>query len=182
MHYLKYPSINKMVFIKLLFVLVTIIFLYPANSANAKCTFDELKLGDDISRVGDNRMIDDMDPEQVVVYMSIKDACPNENLGFSSVEIAFIENKLVSFKILVGLDNRNTETNKKLLYEYVEKEYGKIDPDNNPDWLGFKVWRNGQETVVYKKMYGVTKIFIEETLYITSKEYRDELLERNSED
>ena len=182
MHCLKYPSINKMAFIKLLFVLVTIIFLYPANSANAKCTFDELKLGDDISRVGDNRMIDDIDPEQVVVYMSIKDACPNENLGFSSVEIAFIENKLVSFKILVGLDNRNTETNKKLLYEYVEKEYGKIDPDNNPDWLGFKVWKNGQETVVYKKMYGVTKIFIEETLYITSEEYRDELLERNSED
>ena len=182
MHYLKYPSINKMVFIKLLFVLVTIIFLYPANSANAKCTFDELKLGDDISRVGDNRMIDDIDPEQVVVYMSIKDACPNENLGFSSVEIAFIENKLVSFKILVGLDNRNTETNKKLLYEYVEKEYGKIDPDNNPNWLGFKVWKNGQETVVYKKMYGSTKIFIEETLYITSEEYRDELLERNSED
>ena len=171
-----------MVFIKLLFGVVTIIFLYPANSAYAKCTFDELKLGDDISRVGDNRMIDDTDPEQVVVYMSIKDACPNENLGFSSVEIAFIENKLVSFKILVGLDNRNTETNKKLLYEYVEKEYGKIDPDNNPDWLGFKVWKNGQETVVYKKMYGVTKIFIEETLYITSEEYRDELLERNSED
>ena len=164
MHYLKYPSINKMVFIKLLFVLVTIIFLYPANSANAKCTFDELKLGDDISRVGDNRMIDDTDPEQVVVYMSIKDACPNENLGFSA------------------LDSKNTETNKKLLYEYVEKEYGKIDPDNNPNWLGFKVWKNGQETVVYKKMYGVTKIFIEETLYITSEEYRSELLERNSED
>ena len=88
-----------MVFIKLLFVLVTIIFLYPANSANAKCTFDELKLGDDISKVGDNHMIDDMDPEQVVVYMSIKNACPNENLGLSSVEIAFKENKLVSFKI-----------------------------------------------------------------------------------
>ena len=90
MHYLKYSSINKMVFIKLLFVLVTIIFLYPANSANAKCTFDELKLGDDISKVGDNHMIDDMDPEQVVVYMNIKNACPNENLGLSSVEIAFI--------------------------------------------------------------------------------------------
>jgi len=36
--------------------------------------------------------------------------------------------------------------------------------------------------VVYKKMYGVKKIFIEEVLYITSKEYQSELEKINSED
>ncbi len=168
--------------IKLLYVLVVIIFLYTTNSANAKCDFKGLKLGDDISKVGDDQMIDDGDPEEVLVYMGIKDACPNENLGLSTVEIAFIEDRLVSFKILVALNDRNTETNKKLLYKYVEKEYGKIDPDNNPNWIGFKVWRDGQETVVYKKMYGARRITIEEVLFITSKEYRSELEKINSDD
>ena len=168
--------------IKLLFVLVAIIFLYTTNSANAKCDFKGLKLGDGISKVGDDQMIDDMDPEEVLIYMGIKDACPNENLGLSTVEIAFIEDRLVSFKILVALSDRNTETNKKLLYKYVEKEYGKIDPDNNPNWIGFKVWKDGQETVLYKKMYGVRRIVIEEELFITSKEYRSELGKINSDD
>ena len=167
--------------IKLLFVLVAIIFLYTTNSANAKCDFKGLKLGDGISKVGDDQMIDDMDPEEVLIYMGIKDACPNENLGLSTVEIAFIEDRLVSFKILVALSDRNTETNKKLLYKYVEKEYGKIDPDNNPNWIGFKVWRDGEKVIVYKKMYDASRTFIEEELFITNKEYQIKLSEFNSE-
>jgi len=170
-----------MKFIKLLFILVAIIFLYTTNSANAKCNFEGLKLGDDISKVGERNNVIEIEPSIVSVFMGLRNACPGENLGYSIINITFIEDKLASFTISVGLDINNSETKKKLLYKYVEKEYGKIDPDNNPNWTGFKVWRDGEKVIVYKKMYDASRTFIEEELFITNKEYQIKLSEFNSE-
>ncbi len=170
-----------MKFIKLPFILVVIIFLYTTNSANAKCNFEGLKLGDDISKVGERNNVIEIEPSIVSVFMGLGNACPGENLGYSIINITFIEDKLASFAISVGLDINNSETKKKLLYNYVEKEYGKIDPDNDPNWTGFKVWRNGEKVIVYKKMHDTSRAFIEEELFITNKEYQIKLSEFSGE-
>ncbi len=166
-----------MKFIKLTFILVAIIFLYTANSANAKCDFEGLKLGDDISMVDAKHNVMEMEPSIVSVFMGLGNACPGENLGYSIINITFIEDKLASFRISTRLDINNGEIKKKLLYNYVEKEYGKVDPNNDPNWTGFKVWKDGEKTIVYKKMYDASNTFMEEKLFITNKEYREKLIE-----
>ena len=166
-----------MKFIKLPFILVVIIFLYTTNSANAKCDFEGLKLGDDISMVDAKHNVMEMEPSIVSVFMGLGNACPGENLGYSIINITFIEDKLASFRISTRLDINNGEIKKKLLYNYVEKEYGKVDPNNDPNWTGFKVWKDGEKTIVYKKMYDASNTFMEEKLFITNKEYREKLIE-----
>jgi len=170
--------INKMKFIKLTFILVAIIFLYTANSANAKCNFKGLKLGDDISKVDEiSDNIVEMKTSVVSFFVEQEIACHDENLGDSIINITFIEDKLASFRISTRLDINNGEIKKKLLYNYVEKEYGKVDPNNDPNWTGFKVWKDGEKTIVYKKMYDASNTFMEEKLFITNKEYREKLIE-----
>jgi len=160
---------------------VAIIFLYTTNSANAKCNFEGLKLGDDISKVGERNNVIEIEPSIVSVFMGLRNACPGENLGYSIINITFIEDKLASFTISVGLDINNSETKKRLLYKYVEQNYGKINSSKKPsDWTGFKVWRKGEKTIVYKKMYDLGSI-LEEELFITNKEYQIKLSEFNSE-
>ena len=57
-----------------------------------------------------------------------------------------------------------------LLYNYVEKNYGKFNSSKNPeDWTGFKVWRENDDIIVYKKMYYLKNI-LEEELFITNKQ------------
>jgi len=134
-------------------------------------------LGDDISMVDAKHNVMEMEPSIVSVFMGLGNACPGENLGYSIINITFIEDKLASFRISTRLDINNGEIKKKLLYNYVEKEYGKVDPNNDPNWTGFKVWKDGEKTIVYKKMYDASNTFMEEKLFITNKEYREKLIE-----
>jgi hypothetical protein len=71
-----------MKFIKLPFILVVIIFLYTTNSANAKCDFEGLKLGDDISMVDAKHNVMEMEPSIVSVFMGLRNACPGENRNY----------------------------------------------------------------------------------------------------
>jgi len=82
----------------------------------------------------------------------------------------FVEGQLVSFSIVVSNGQDNTESKKMLLYNYVEKNYGKFNSNKNPaDWTGFKVWRENDDIIIYKKMYALKNI-LEEKLFITNKQ------------
>ncbi len=116
-----------MKFIKLTFILVAIIFLYTANSANAKCNFKGLKLGDDISKVDEiSDNIVEMKTSVVSVFVEPEIACPDENLGDSIINITFIEDKLASFRISTRLDINNGEIKKNYSITMSKKNMEKL--------------------------------------------------------
>ena len=166
-----------MKFFRALIVLVLVPFFH-INSANAECNFG-LMLGDDVSKAeAKYGSADEISENLSSITATIEDICPGNNLGNSTVEMQFLINQLVSFSIIVTNGQYNAESKKMLLYKYVEQNYGKINSSKKPsDWTGFKVWRKGEKTIVYKKMYDLGSI-LEEELFITNKESK-ELLANN---
>ena len=153
-----------------LFIISVLATFFHFNSVSAKCNFG-LMLGDDISKVEEKYgPADEISDKESIVSALIDDICPGNNLGSSIFEMQFVEGQLVSFSIIVSNGQDNAESKKMLLYNYVEKNYGKFNSSKNPaDWTGFKVWRKNDDIIVYKKMYALKKI-IEEELFITNKQ------------
>ena len=157
-----------MKFSKLLIVSVLATF-FQFNSVSAECIFGPV-LGDNISKVEETYgPADEISEKESIISTMIDDICPGDNLGNSIFEMQFVEGQLVSFSIVVSNGQNNTESKKMLLYKYVEKNYGKFNSSENPaDWTGFKVWRESDDIIIYKKMYYLQNI-LEEELFITNK-------------
>ena len=128
-------------------------------------------LGDDISKVEEKYgAANEISDKESIVSTMIDNICPGNNLGSSIFEMQFVEGQLVSFSIIVSNGQDNAESKKMLLYNYVEKNYGKFNSNKNPaDWTGFKVWRENDDIIIYKKMYALKNI-LEEKLFITNKQ------------
>ena len=153
-----------------LFIISVLATFFHFNSVSAECIFGPM-LGDDISKVEEKYgPADEISDKESIVSTLIDDICPGNNLGNSIFEMQFVEGQLVSFSIIVSNGQDNAESKKMLLYNYVEKNYGKFNSSKNPaDWTGFKVWRKNDDIIVYKKMYALKKI-LEEELFITNKQ------------
>ena len=158
-----------MKFSRLLIISVLATFFH-FNSVSAECNFG-LMLGDDISKVEEKYgPADEISDKESIVSTMIDNMCPGNNLGSSIFEMQFVEGQLVSFSIIVSNGQDNAESKKMLLYNYVEKNYGKFNSNKNPaDWTGFKVWRENDDIIIYKKMYALKNI-LEEKLFITNKQ------------
>ena len=158
-----------MKFSRLLIISVLATF-FQFNSVSAECIFGP-RLGDDISKVEEKYgPADEISDKESIVSTLIDDICPGNNLGNSIFEMQFVEGQLVSFSIIVINGQDNAESKKMLLYNYVEKNYGKFNSSKNPaDWTGFKVWRKSDDIIIYKKMYALKNI-LEEKLFITNKQ------------
>ena len=158
-----------MKFFRLLIISVLATF-FQFNNVSAACIFGSM-LGDDISKVEEKYgAANEISDKESVVSTMIDNICPGNNLGSSIFEMQFVEGQLVSFSIIVSNGQDNAESKKMLLYNYVEKNYGKFNSSKNPaDWTGFKVWRKNDDIIVYKKMYALKKI-LEEELFITNKQ------------
>ena len=176
-----------MKFSKLLIVSVLATF-FQFNSVSAECIFGPM-LGDDISKVEEKfGPADEISEKESIISTMIDDICPGDNLGNSILEMQFVEGQLVSFSIVVSNGQDNAESKKMLLYNYVEKNYGKFNSSNNPeDWTGFNVWREIDDIIVYKKMYALKNI-LEEELFITNKQSKaligileDEVIDEESD-
>ena len=158
-----------MKFFKLLIISVLATF-FQFNNVSAACIFGSM-LGDDISKVEEKYgAANEISDKESIVSTMIDNICPGNNLGSSIFEMQFVEGQLVSFSIIVINGQNNAESKKMLLYNYVEKNYGKFNSSKNPaDWTGFKVWRENDDIIVYKKMYYLKNI-LEEKLFITNKQ------------
>ena len=158
-----------MKFSRLLFISVLATFFH-FNSVSAECIFGPM-LGDDISKVEEKYgAANEISDKESIVSTMIDNICPGNNLGSSIFEMQFVEGQLVSFSIIVSNGQDNAESKKMLLYNYVEKNYGKFNSSKNPaDWTGFKVWRENDDIIIYKKMYALKNI-LEEKLFITNKQ------------
>jgi len=158
-----------MKFSRLLIISVLATF-FQFNSVSAECIFGSM-LGDDISKVEEKYgAANEISDKESIVSTMIDNICPGNNLGSSIFEMQFVEGQLVSFSIIVSNGQDNAESKKMLLYNYVEKNYGKFNSNKNPaDWTGFKVWRENDDIIIYKKMYALKNI-LEEKLFITNKQ------------
>ena len=158
-----------MKFSRLLIISVLATF-FQFNSVSAECIFGPM-LGDDISKVEEKYgAANEISDKESIVSTMIDNICPGNNLGSSIFEMQFVEGQLVSFSIIVINGQDNAESKKMLLYNYVEKNYGKFNSSKNPaDWTGFKVWRENDDIIIYKKMYALKNI-LEEKLFITNKQ------------
>ena len=158
-----------MKFFRLLIISVLATF-FQFNNVSAACIFGSM-LGDDISKVEEKYgAANEISDKESVVSTMIDNICPGNNLGSSIFEMQFVEGQLVSFSIIVSNGQDNAESKKMLLYNYVEKNYGKFNSNKNPaDWTGFKVWRENDDIIIYKKMYALKNI-LEEKLFITNKQ------------
>ena len=158
-----------MKFFRLLIISVLATF-FQFNNVSAACIFGSM-LGDDISKVEEKYgAANEISDKESIVSTMIDNICPGNNLGSSIFEMQFVEGQLVSFSIIVSNGQDNAESKKMLLYNYVEKNYGKFNSNKNPaDWTGFKVWRENDDIIIYKKMYALKNI-LEEKLFITNKQ------------
>ena len=171
-----------------LFIISVLATFFHFNSVSAECIFGPM-LGDDISKVEEKYgPADEISDKESIVSTLIDDICPGNNFGNSIFEMQFVGGQLVSFSIIVSNGQDNAESKKMLLYNYVEKNYGKFNSSKNPaDWTGFKVWRENDDIIVYKKMYYL-KTVLEEELFITNKQYKgligtleDEVIDEEAE-
>ena len=164
-----------MSFIKTLFFLL--LALFCIESAFAKCD-SGLKLGAAHSKAeekfGSGTHYSD---NLSVISILAKDICPGEDLGDATLEITFLNGSAVSFVFIVNNGQENAESKKMKLFNYVERNYGKITSNNNPkDWTGFTTFKEGADgVVVYKKMY-FQKTILEEELYISTIKLTDKLV------
>ena len=162
-------------FIKITFFLL-IAFFY-IESVFAKCD-PGIKLGAAHSKVQEKfgtgiHYSDNLS----VISIPTKDICPGENLGDTSLEITFLNGSAASFVFMVNNGQENAESKKMKLFNYVEKNYGKITSNTNPEnWVGFTTFKEGTDgVVVYKKMY-FQKTILEEELYISTIKLTDKLV------
>jgi|TARA_B110000238_G_C15953792_1_gene364362 hypothetical protein len=146
--------INKMHIIK--HITVIIISLFFLTSVKAECSF-KLKFGDSIKEVakknyGNIRPI----PGKIGSLKAIGIAekiCPDENLGNANIEFTLFKERLYMVTIRVlNYSNKNLESNKGLLFNYVKKNYGEFKGSNNMKlYDGFNHWKKEDIDIVYIK-------------------------------
>ena len=157
---------------KLIIIFLTSVILF-ANNAFSKCDFDA-NLGDKISDV-EKAHGSAFELSEITSYIELntEDVCKNEKLGDSFIQFRFLEGELASISIIIENGNDNEESQKLLLYKYVEDNYGSISDDLAQHWTGFKDWEKNGKIIVYKRI--PFNFIIEEELFISNEEYIEKI-------
>ena len=165
---------NFMKYFKFFFILFICSFL--TNNAYADCDAG-VNFGDDLRKTQKKRLGKTMPSRssrnEVHIFFSPYKHCPEENLGKAVVKLTFDNQKLYSKTIeVVNLSKKNLESNKKLLFDYVIRNYGSFEGSNNiNDYDGFNHWKKGDIDIVYSKELGLKGI-IKEELTIYNNKYK----------
>ena len=163
---------------KILIVLISYFFI--VSNANALCKF-KLNIGDDVSLFEKefNLMPHRVFIDQKIAILVAIPLCPGEGLEGYFVEYNFIEDELLTIKLIAQNDKKNTVSNKLGLYKYVERNYGSFNNSNeNPvSWNNFVSWNDDKNLTIYKKLFNNQIGRIDEELYITTIEADKKLLQ-----
>lgn len=156
------------------FFLILAVFSLLTNSAYADC-FGDTNFGDDL-RETDRKNLGPIMPSRykkdtINIYLNPNTHCPEQNLGRSLISLKFNNEKLYSKTIeVVNLSKKNLESNKKLLFNYVIRNYGSFEgSDNIDDYDGFNHWKKDNFDVVYTKELDLKGIIKEELTIYNSK-------------
>ena len=117
--------------------------------------------------------------DQKIARLPAIPLCPGEGLEGYFVEYNFIEDELLTIKLIAQNDKKNTVSNKLGLYKYVERNYGSFNNSNeNPvSWNNFVSWNDDKNLTIYKKLFNNQIGRIDEELYITTIEADKKLLQ-----
>ena len=173
----KICNINFMKYFKFFFILFICSFL--TNNAYADCDAG-VNFGDDLRKTQKKRLGKTMPSRssrnEVHIFFSPYKHCPEENLGKAVVKLTFDNQKLYSKTIeVINLSKKNLESKKKLLLNYVIRNYGNFedsDKIDNKDILNH--WKINGIDVVYIKELNPNGIMREElTLFNTKYKSRN---------
>ena len=152
----KICNIKFMKYFKFLFILLICSFL--TNNAYADCDAGA-DFGDDLRKTqkkGFGKTMPSRASRNVVhIFFSPYKHCPNENLGKALVKLTFDNQKLYSKTIeVINLSKKNLESKKKLLFNYVIRNYGNFQGSENIDDSDIlKHWKiNGIDVVYIKEL------------------------------
>ena len=152
----KICNINFMKYFKFFFILFICSFL--TNNAYADCDAG-VNFGDDLRKTQKKRLGKTMPSRAsrnvVHIFLSPYKHCPEENLGKTFVKLAFENEKLYSKTIqVVNLSKENLESKKKLLFNYVIRNYGNFKGSENIDESDIlNHWKiNGIDVVYIKEL------------------------------
>ena len=111
----------------------------------------------------------------VSVYIAEKNSfCENIDLGEVLIKGYVVNNKVGAVEIEVQNGTNNDESNKGLLNQYVQTNFGVLDTKNN--WSGYKYWTFGEKQIYYYKIKSNAGEIIE-GVAVTSQNYSDVLIE-----
>jgi len=152
------------------FFLSILIFL-NSETSYAACNFGNLKIGDDVGKV---EALYGILPEGTTdgkIQVFPEDVCEGENLDDVIIEIAIYNNTISGFIFETEIADFETPLDLQNLYNYVVANYGFIEGSERKNWTGSKTWQQGNKEIYYMKydQFGI----LEETLLITTAEYRD---------
>ena len=151
----KIYNINFMKYFKFFFILFICSFL--TNNAYADCDAG-VNFGDDLRKTQKKRLGKTMPSRAsryvVHIFLSTHKHCPEENLGKTFVKLAFENEKLYSKTIqVVNLSKKNLESKKKLLFNYVIRNYGNFQGSENID---------DSDILNHWKINGIDVVYIKE--------------------
>jgi len=111
----------------------------------------------------------------VSVYFAEKNSfCEDIDLGEVLIKGYVVNNKVGAVEIEVQNGTNNDESNKGLLNQYVQTNFGVLDTENN--WSGYKYWTIGEKQIYYYKIKSNVGEIIE-GVAVTSLNYSDVLIE-----
>ena len=105
------------------------------------------------------------------IFLSPYRHCPEENLGKAFVKLTFENEKLYAKTIqVVNLSKKNLESKKKLLFDYVIRNYGDFKNSNKIDKTDiFNHWKINGIDVVYIKELNPNGMMREELTLFNNK-------------
>ena len=169
----KIYNINFTKYFKFFFILFICSFL--TNNAYAECDAG-VNFGDDLRKTQKKRLGKTMPSRAsrnvVHIFFSPYRHCPEENLGKAFVKLTFDNQKLYSKTIeVVNLSKKNLESKKKLLFNYVIRNYGNFKDSDKTDTKKdiLNHWKINGIDVVYIKELNPNGIMREELTLFNNK-------------
>ena len=168
-------NFNFMKYFKFFFILFICSFLN--NNAYADC-FGNVKFGDNLENVKKKELgvavLSRTQRNTINYFIELSKACPEQNLGRVEIILKFKrkEEKLFSKTIsVVNVSPQNLESKKKLLFNYVIKNYGSFKGSDKIDnYDGFHHWKNNGVDFVYIRELNPNG-YINEELTIFDRKY-----------
>ena len=116
----------------------------------------------------------------VSVYIAEKNSfCEDIDFGEVLIKGYVVNNKVGAVEIEVQNGTNNDESNKGLLNQYVQTNFGQIDTESN-QWGGYKFWDIAGKQIYYYKIKSNSGEIIE-GVAVTSPQYFEVLMEDGSE-
>ena len=141
----------------------------------AQCNYG-INLGDSYSKIFKDKYGNINTEDSISIYRESADKiCASNTFKDVQVEYTFIYGELGSIKLIALNDSNNIVSNELTLMKYAKLNYGDFNTGDNPRAYNyFKVWKENNMVILYKRLLGSQNIW-DESIYITNNKYRKKM-------